>query len=127
MKRDMELIRKIAFYIESAREQVFSPSIQIEGFTTEQICYHCELMLDAGLIRVNDNSHLNSDVCEMLIDRLTSKGHDFVDAARSDTLWNKTRKKVIDTVGSVTIDVLLTFLKSQSLEMLGNSSTSNSV
>ena len=76
-------------------------------------------MFESGLLTVSDSTSYNSQICQLLIQRLTSKGHDFIDAARSDTLWQKTKKNVRDTVGGVTMDVLLKYLKAQSLELLG--------
>lgn len=119
MRRDMELIRQIAFAVESADDGLDSEDIQVEGFTASQIGYHCDLMNESGLIDTIDTQTMSSDFATFHIKRLTSKGHDFVDAARSDTIWNKARATIAATVGGVTIDVMIRYLKSQAMAALG--------
>jgi hypothetical protein len=125
MKRDMDLIRKIAFAIEDSSSAIDSNSLAIDGFTQEQIAYHCELMNESGLLHAIDVSHLQSKFAEFQINRLTAKGHDFTDAARSDTIWKKATTKIASTVGGVTIDVLIQYLKTQALASLGLSTPSD--
>ena len=123
MRRDMDLVRKIAFAIEDAKSPFDSKSLHIDGYTEEQIAYHCELMNESGLFHAIDVSHLQSKFAEFQINRLTSKGHDFTDAARSDTIWKKATTTIATTVGGVTIDILIQYLKAQALSALGLSST----
>lgn len=119
MKRDVELIRKLAFIVEEAQGDVYSLSIGIEGYTTAQIAYHCELMREADLIKCIDVGHLGSQHPEFVIRRLTSKGHDFADAARNDTIWNKSIATIKKTAGAVTIDLLIQYLKVEARRVLG--------
>jgi len=111
MKRDMDLIRKIAFAVESMPSPMDSESIQIDGFNAEQIAYHCELMHESGLLVAIDTQTMHSDYASFNIQRLTSKGHDFVDAARSDSVWNKAKATIATTVGSVSLDMMIRYLK----------------
>ena len=37
---------------------------------------------------------------------LTWQGHEFLDAARNDTIWRKAKKKVLETTGGLAFDVL---------------------
>lgn len=76
-------------------------------------------MNESRLIDTYDTQTLSSEFATFHIKRLTSKGHDFVDAARSDTIWNKARATIAATVGGVSIDVLTRYLKSQALSALG--------
>jgi preprotein translocase subunit SecF len=115
----MELIRKIAFVVETAEEGIDSEDIHIEGYSNAQIAYHCELMNESQLIDAIDTQTLSSEYATFQINRLTSKGHDFVDAARSDTIWNKAKATITATVGGVSIDVFIRFLKAQALSALG--------
>jgi hypothetical protein len=119
MRRDMNLIRKIALAIESSGSAINSELLQIEGYTKEQIAYHCELMNESGLIVANDTQTMQTPHPSFHINRLTSKGHDFVDAARSDSVWNKATTTVATTVSSVSIDVLIRYLKSIASAALG--------
>jgi hypothetical protein len=121
VRRDMDLIRQIAFVVEAAIEGVDSEAIVINGYSDAQVAYHCELMNESKLIDTIDTQTFDSKFSTFHINRLTSKGHDFVDAARNDTLWNKAKSTIASTVGGVTIDVMIRYLKSQALAALGMS------
>jgi hypothetical protein len=104
MKRDLDLIRKILFQLE-AHEHGYAPqTFTVDGYTDEVVGYHVHLMGQAGLLKVADVTHGGSPSPSALPVRLTFAGHDFLDAARSDTIWNHARKAIADTVGSVTLD-----------------------
>ena len=119
MKRDMDLIRQIGFAIENATGDLDSTSLKIDGFTPQQIAYHCELMHESELFQGFSTSHLESPFAEFQIQRLTSKGHDFIDAARSDTIWKKTTTAIATAVGGASIDVVIKYLKAQAMATLG--------
>jgi hypothetical protein len=119
MKRDMDLIRKIAFAVESMPSSIDSESLRIDGFNEEQIAYHCELMNESGLFVAIDTQTMHSDYASFNILRLTSKGHDFVDAARSDSVWNKAKATIATTVGSVSLDMMIRYLKTIAGSALG--------
>ena len=54
MKRDMDLIRKILLRIEESPDFSFISPFDIEGYETEQISYHIELLDEAGLIKAKE-------------------------------------------------------------------------
>lgn len=98
MKRDMDLIRKILFYVEE-NYVAGGPEIPvcIEGYSDNVIYEHCILMRNDGLIgRILDTSALESKSCN--VGNLTSEGFDLLDKIRTDTVWNKT-KSVISEKG----------------------------
>ena len=119
MKRDMDLIRKLGLAIEAATDHIDSSNLAIDEFTPEQIGYHLVLMTESKLIVSVNTSTLGSTYPEMLITRLTSLGHDFVDAARNDTVWKKATAAIRTTVGTTTIAVLLEYLKAELRKTLG--------
>src|SRR5262245_3850892 len=119
MKRNIELVRKIMLAVES-HEHGFAPfSISIDGFSKEEIGYHSYLIIDSGLAEgVNDTAQ-DSPSPEYAIRHLTSKGHDFCDAAREPSRWQKAMTKVASVGGSVTIKTLQALLIAYSKEQLG--------
>lgn len=122
MKRDLGLLRQILFKIEETTRpfELQASAIKIEGFDEQQICYHCLLLSEEGLIRHGDLRRMDAPVYDdMIIERLTSAGHDFIDAARSDKVWKKSLAKVTAAGGSVTISVLKTLLIQTAKEALG--------
>ena len=122
MKRDMDLIRKIAFHIESAAPPILSDRIPIDGYSQEQIGYHCDLMKDAGLVHLDDESPGGNhpEFITWTIQRLSWSGHEFIDAARDDTVWNKVTGHVKETAKSVTFDALTNLLKRASQQAVAH-------
>ena len=91
MKQDMDLIRKILFYIEEnyvAGQGAIN--ISIEGYTDGEIFEHCQLAYQDGLIQKPlDSSTMIGRSC--MVNNLTSSGYDLLDKIREETIWNKTK------------------------------------
>lgn len=115
----MNLIRQIAFAIEAADSGIDSHSIHIPEYTDDQVAYHCELMHEDNMFTAIDTQTLSDEYASYHIHRLTTKGHDFVDAARDDTIWKAATTKIKSAVGGATIDVTIQYLKSIALSRLG--------
>jgi hypothetical protein len=75
--------------------------------------YHAALLLDAGFIDGVSEYAPDGSVGCVFVHRLTWDGHDFLDAARSDTVWNKAKEKVLKPGLSWTFSMLLEFLKAE--------------
>jgi hypothetical protein len=87
MKRDMDLIRAILLEVEKST----SPGgcqIKVPGHSPEELYYNAQLAQEAGLIEASFLD--NSSAFHVL--RLTYAGHEFLDAARNDTLWVKAKE-----------------------------------
>lgn len=106
MKRDMDLIRKIVLAVEDRPPGSAVDQIQIDGYTEQQIGYHSYLVVDSGLAQGIDTQSLADVLPSWLILHLTSAGHDFADAARNETTWNKAKDMVNKNAGSATIDIV---------------------
>jgi len=77
-------------------------AIKIDGRSDEDIYYHVGLMHQNGLIQAFDVSSHDGDAwipVEILWD-----GHEFLDAARSDTVWKKAKDRAISTAGTLTLE-----------------------
>ena len=101
MKRDMDLIRAILLEVEK------SPSlggcrIEIPKRSREELYYNAQLAQEAGLI---DGRFLPNSA-EFHVLRLTYEGHEFLDAARNDTLWAKAKETVTKNTGTLTLEGL---------------------
>ena len=106
MKRDMELVRQILVQIEEHEHGMAPRSLTIDGYTQEQIGYHVHLMGQAGLLKVADVSHFGSTSPEAIATRMTWAGHEFLDAARSDTVWQRAKTQLGAQWASVPFDIL---------------------
>ncbi len=106
MKRDMDLIRKMVLLIGSSPGGWAEQDLKIDGYTDEATAYHAYLLVDADLAVGVDTTHLQSNGPECIIRHLTWEGHDFADACRNESVWEKATSTIRDSVGSVTFDVM---------------------
>jgi DNA-binding transcriptional ArsR family regulator len=104
MKRDMELVRQILLKTEQNTEVGGWIDLDIEGYSPEEISYHVKLLAEAELIEAQDLT--TTEEFEWKPTGLTWKGHEFLDAARNETIWKKTTEIVKDKGGSIPFEVL---------------------
>ena len=119
MRRDLELIRKLALAAEDVPTGFVQDDIEIDGFSKEQIGYHAYLLVDAGLAKGLDVTTIVDTSPQWRILHLTSAGHDFAAAARDESTWKKAAVLVKDKAGGVTLDVLKQVLTSIIKNTLG--------
>lgn len=104
MKRDMDLVRKILFAVESFPQPNQWVPIEIEGHSPEEISYHIKLLSEAGLIEADDLESLSK--FEWKARSLTWQGHEFLEAAKDNTRWNKAKRIVAEKVGGLPFEAL---------------------
>ena len=107
MKRDMDIIRRILIAVEDADE----PVEIIPDCTDAVFGYHAALLIDAGLATGDVVDGPNLQPMAGSIFRLTWAGHDFLDAARSDTVWRTAKEKILKPGVSWTFEILKETLK----------------
>lgn len=109
MKRDMELIRKILFYIEENYVAGDGHiNIEIDGYSESEIYEHCQLAHEAGLIQQPLDA-FSFDGPSCFVGNLTNAGFDYLEAIRDDTRWNRTKEAIkkkglpliIDTIKTI--------------------------
>lgn len=100
----MELVRLIMLEIEKNPDPMAWTDINITGHDDLEISYHIKLLYEKGLVDANDLS--NHDGMAWKAKHLTFDGHEFLDAARSDTVWNRAKERVLSTTGTLTLDAL---------------------
>lgn len=94
--------------LELATSTVTNSNIKIDGYTDDEIKYHLNQIIDAGFAVGNViHGQMGAVVpAVVVISRLTSAGHDFIDSTREDTVWNAVTTKVTETGGGFTLDLL---------------------
>lgn len=120
MKRDMDLIRRIAMETEALGYRELLRGI--DGVSPEEFVNHVKLMVEAGLLEAGVQEFKTASTPLAAVIRLTWTGHEFLDAARNNTLWARAKETVIQSGMSFTFDLLRDWLKaqaSQSLPTLG--------
>ena len=96
MKRDMELIRKILFYIEEQYVDVALFDMKVEGYDKKTIAYHCNLLHQAGLLKEYKGQYADIELYSFSVGALTWEGHDYLEKIRNDSVWTKTKEVIND-------------------------------
>lgn len=107
MKRDWDIIRDVLIKFEGLAPD--AGSLQLNDFPSEkayEYSYHVELLMEAGLIHGQMSKTLGRHAQNFLAQRLTWQGHEFLDAIRSDTVWNKTKTTFVKGGLSMTFDLV---------------------
>ena len=134
MKRDMDLIRGLLLQLEDRQRfemthiAVFVGELETER-SREEIEYHIAILIDAGLV---DGEFMSDDDSRVgpgflgrrpgtCVARLTWAGHEFLDAARDDTRWNKAKAWLVEQTGGIVFSLLRKALLQQLHEQLGMS------
>ena len=110
MRLDHDLVRLILLEAEGAQP------VDLSAYTIEQIAYHMSLLISGAYARglpfqFADGSHAR-------FTGLTWKGHEFLDNARSDIIWNRAKAHIAEHGGSVSLEVLSAILAQIALKEL---------
>lgn len=112
MKRDMDLIRRIALTLVDQPPNTLLQSLPDVPETV--FITHVAWMDEAGLVRAKYKESLGgSDGSYAFVFRLTWAGCEFADAVRSDTIWSKAKANVLRPGISFTFDMLKDWLKTE--------------
>jgi hypothetical protein len=123
----MDLVREVLLKLEalplSPGDIVLVDSndadMAIEGFTSDEVGYHLELLRDAGFFDSPGSSPLSGGV---VFRALTWEGHEFIDMVRDPEVWKRTREGA-SKVGGWTFGLLKdmgsAYLKHVAKERLG--------
>jgi hypothetical protein len=110
VKRDLDLIRKIMFEIEAdPKLDGQLKRVMIPDYSTDEISCHIGLLEEAGLIHAVTLS--GDDRREHYATGLTWQGHEFLDAIRDDTFWQRAKAKLANMAGATLPLVLEKLIK----------------
>lgn len=111
MKRDMDLVRKIAL---TAADAPFGMAFdRLDGVDPADFGMHVMWMQEAGLLKAAISEYQSGEPPAATVLRLTWEGCEFADAARNDTLWNKAKGSVIKPTASFTFGLIKEWLASE--------------
>jgi hypothetical protein len=122
MKRDWDTVRELLLSIEQT-----GPGEEVESETygdrRAEISYHLVLLHEAGLIDAIVDPTLEDPIPAVSVLRLTWDGHEFLDAIRADTVWQRLKGSIarsgvaltFETVKALAIDFTKEQVKSHGL------------
>jgi|WetSurMetagenome_2_1015567.scaffolds.fasta_scaffold267502_1 hypothetical protein len=108
MKRDWDVIREI---LQKVEELEHDKVLVLGDFEKERwgiVSYNAYLMSDAGLINMKCIKSYADAIKSFSITGLTWEGHEFFASIRSESIWKKTKSKIIGKGGSMTFDIIKT-------------------
>jgi hypothetical protein len=114
MKRDLDLIREILLHIEcgeqydGTREFYYSTpeDMGLSGCTPREFVYHCTLLIEDGYI---DGA---ATIVNIVVRRLTSSGHDFLDDIRDAGVWKRVKNR-LGSLPGVALSIVAELAKSE--------------
>tara|TARA_R110002049_G_scaffold130746_2_gene289167 strand:- start:12545 stop:12910 length:366 start_codon:yes stop_codon:yes gene_type:complete len=117
MKRDFELIKKIMIEVEKQTTTAGIHDLQVDGYSLNEVSFNTYLMNESGLIKASFAKFGSGEYELTYLNRLTWKGHEFLDNARNDTVWKKTIGLVKEKGGSVSFSIFQNLLQSQATKL----------
>lgn len=108
MQRDMDLVRKILFYIEDNYKagQNWIREIEIDNYSKELIVEHLKLIYEADLVQKFEMENYVYGGFRYQVGNLTNQGYDLLDKIREDTIWNKTKSIIKENGLPLVISVI---------------------
>ncbi len=111
MHRDPDLIRKLLFHFEAKPDYKAEKCPPIDAYGEQEIMYHMLLLAQAGLLDHEPSRSTTSDrIISVLGFGLTWQGHEFLAAARDDSLWERAKQNVLGAAGGMVFDLAKAWL-----------------
>lgn len=109
MKLNHECVRELMLLIEENLNYsvyIDTKVVEIKGFTTEEIVYTADKLLEAGYITAKRHTYMGGDhIPQIDITSITWEGHKFLDTVRDNKVWKST-KSIISKFSSVSITMI---------------------
>ena len=109
----MDLIRLLLLQLETGEKPA-----ALDSYSEADRLYNSALAIEAGLIHGTVKFNEIRQPSQVKGYRLTWEGHNFLDAARSETVWNHVKATIKEKGGSWAIEGLLELLKLTANQML---------
>ena len=117
MKRDLDLCLQILKAVEVNKSPFGINQLPvITGHNDDEISYHIAILVEGGLLKGIPSNEIGS--LEYFDVNLTWQGHEFLDLAQKNNLWDEAKEKIIETGIAFTFDVLFQWLKMKAQEKI---------
>jgi Hypothetical protein (DUF2513) len=115
MKRDMDIVRLLLLQLEGDEK---APE-KLKAYDEPLVVYNAALLVDSGLVEGAVARGGDNDPLGVAMNHMTWAGHDFLDAARDETLWKKAKQTVMKPAASYTFEIVKEYLKAEIKKHLG--------
>ncbi len=119
MERNWETIREILIAAESLEPD---KTLTLSDFPLDrahEISYHIVILEEAGFIDARISKTLARGPTNFDVHRLTWPGHEFLDAIRDESIWNKTKSTIASKGGSMTFELVMSVAVQIAKQALG--------
>ena len=104
MKRDADLIRQLLLAIEHQSEPFETKDVSILDYDAAQTAYHAALVADTGFIEGTEVSTMGGP--NFHVRRMTSAGHDFLEAVRDPAVWQAVGERISAAGGGFDLEAV---------------------
>lgn len=119
MKRNWGTIRELLTKVEECT--LPTEMVRLGSFPPEraaEVSYHMALLIEAGLVNGQVSRTIGPEINDFFGQRLTREGHEFLDAIRSNTVWQKTKKTFVEQGVSMTFDLVKAVAKETAISLM---------
>ena len=115
MQLDMDLVRKILLNVEENKDNLHE--LKIEGYTRDEIIYHCDVLDDEGMFldKSYRKEYADGGVYYFYVTNLSWKGHKFLNEIRDDSKFGKAKDFIKKNALPLTIDTIKTIIQNKLL------------
>lgn len=121
MQRNMELIIKILKHLEARNEITVIETLHLDGEDDRVVAYHLRRMFEAGLLDAESvvSSTTPTRIIRVLPFGLSWAGHEFLESIKNQTVFNKLKSRLGDSLSSVPFELIKELAISLGKEQLG--------
>ena len=119
MRLRPELVRDLLLAVEEYLPYRAEEFAWPEYASEQEVDYHCIILIDAGLLK-GTHSRALSGKDRVLVERLTPKGHEYLDALRNEAVFSEVQKQLsARNLASISLDILLKLTQKVVNQMVG--------
>jgi hypothetical protein len=121
MKLDFDLIRQILLHMQDTPANQRVSNVRIAGYDEDNVFEHLELLEQRGLLDANITYAGSGEkrIYAVYVKNLTWEGHQFLENARNNEVWSRTKSLVEEKGGSVSFEIFKSLLTQVTMNFFG--------
>ncbi len=120
MRLDTDLVRALLLQSEAAPPNQ-APTIDLPDYDRDAVLEHVELLRERGLIeaRIVRSGSGGGRIYTAHVERLTWEGHEFLQNARNEEVWQRAKTLVREKGGSISFELFKALLVKLAAQQFG--------